>query len=70
MALILCIPSDVASYLFKDYVSFFDKQSFRTDTIFILNISRENNSEKKNGGLMVLVLGILSAEALYLFQVS
>ena len=25
-------------------------QSFRTDTIFILNIPKENNSEKKNGG--------------------
>ena len=57
MALILCIPSDVALY-------------FRTDTIFILNIPKENNSEKKNGGVMVLVLCILSYEALYLFQVS
>ena len=30
-------------------------QSFKTDTIFILNIPKENNSEK-NGGVMVLVL--------------
>ena len=45
-------------------------QSFRTDTIFILNIPKENNSEKKNDGVMVLVLCILSDEALYLFQVS
>ena len=59
MALILCILSDVASYLFKDYESFFAVQSFRTDTIFILN--KENNSEK-NGGVMVLVLCILSNE--------
>ena len=44
--------------------------SFRTDTNFILNIPKENNSEKKNGGVMVLVLCILSNEALYLFQVS
>ena len=44
-------------------------KSFRTDTIFILNIPKENNSEKKNGGVMVLVLFILSDEALYLFQV-
>ena len=44
-------------------------QSFRTDTIFILNIPKENNSEK-NDGVMVLVLCILSDEALYLFQVS
>ena len=47
MALILCIPSDVASYLFKDYKNFFDSSRFRTDTIFILNIPKENNSEKK-----------------------
>ena len=45
-------------------------QRFRTDTIFTLNIPQENNSEKKNGGVMVLVLCILSDEALYLFQVS
>ena len=34
MALILCIPSDFASYLFKDYENFFD--SLRPDTIFTL----------------------------------
>ena len=39
-------------------------QSFRTDTIFILNIPKENSSEKK------IVLCILFDEALYLFQVS
>ena len=44
-------------------------QSFTNDTIFILNIPK-NNSEKKNGGIMVLVLCILSDEAFYLFQVS
>ena len=46
-------------------------QRFRTDIIFILNIhiSKENSSEKK-GGVMVLVLCILSDEALYFFQVS
>ena len=46
-------------------------QSFRTDTIFILTIPKQNNSEK-NGGLwflfcaycpMVLVLCILSDDA-------
>ena len=47
MALILCIPSDVASYLFKDYENFFDSSKVRTDTIFIVNIPTENNSEKK-----------------------
>ena len=44
-------------------------QSFRTATIFILNIPKENNSEKKVG-VMVLVLCMLSDEALYLFQVT
>ena len=43
-------------------------QSFRSDTIFILNIPKENNSEKT--WFMVLVLCILFDEALYLFQVS
>ena len=57
MALILCIPSDVASYLFKDYENFFDSSKFRTDTIFILNIPKENNSEKK----MVELWFLLSA---------
>ena len=44
-------------------------QSFRTDTIFILNIPKKNNSEK-NGRVTVtvLVLCILSDEAIYLFQ--
>ena len=45
-------------------------QSFRIDRIFVLNIPKKQNSEKKNGGVMVLVLFILSDEALYLFQVS
>ena len=44
-------------------------QSLRTDTIFILYIPKENNSEKK-GGVMVLNLCILSDEALILFQLS
>ena len=43
--------------------------SFRTDTSFILNISKENISAK-NGGVMVLILCILSDKVLYLFQVS
>ena len=66
MALILCITPDVASYLFKDYEKV---KSFRTDTIVILNIPKENKSEKKCG-IIVLVACILSDEALYLFQVS
>ena len=44
-------------------------QSFRTDTIFVLNIPMETNCEK-NGGVMVLVICILSDETLYLFHVS
>ena len=44
-------------------------QTLKTDIIFKLNIPKEDNSEKKNGGVMVLVLCILSDEALYLFQV-
>ena len=41
--------------------------SSSTDTIFILNIPKQKNS-LKNGGVMVLVLSILSDETL--FQVS
>ena len=44
-------------------------QSFRTDTICILNIPKENNSEK-HCGVMVLVVCLLSNEALYLFHLS
>ena len=44
-------------------------QNFRNDIIFILNVPKENNSEK-NGGFMVLVLSIWPDDALYLFQVS
>ena len=69
MALILCIPSDTASYFSKIMKISLTVQSFRTDTIFILNIPKENNSEKSDG-VMVLVLCLLSIEALYLFQVS
>ena len=43
------LPSDVASYLFRYYEDFFDSSKFRTDTIFILNILMENNSEKMVG---------------------
>ena len=44
-------------------------QSFRTDTFFVRNIPKENNSEK-HGGVMVLIHCILFDEALYLFQAS
>ena len=43
-------------------------QSFRTDTISILNITKENNYEK-NGGVMVLGLCTLSYKVLYLYKV-
>ena len=44
---------DIYSKIMKDSLTV---QSFRTDIIFILNIPipKENNSEKKNGGIMVL----------------
>ena len=47
----------------------FELQIFRTDTIFILNNAKENYSDKK-GGIMVLILCMMSDEALYLYQVS
>ena len=69
MALILCIPSAVASYCSKIMKISLTVQLFRNDTIFILNILKENHSEK-NGEVMVLVLCILPDKALYLFQIS
>ena len=45
-------------------------QSFSNDTIYILNIPKENYSEKKNGRVMVLVLCILSDKAIYFYKVS
>ena len=47
----------------------FEFHFFRTDTIFILNNAKENYSYKK-GGIMVLILCMMSDEALYLYQVS
>ena len=70
MALILCLPSDDALCLFQFYTKISSTvRSFRTDTVFLLNITNQNNSEK-NGGVMVLVLSTLSDKALYLYQVS
>ena len=69
MALILCIPSDVASYLFNIVKISLTVQSFRTVTIFIPNIPKDNNYEKK-WWVMDLILCLLWDEALYLFQVS
>ena len=50
MALILCIPSDVASNLFNIVKISLTVQSFRTVTIFIPNIPKDNNYEKKMVG--------------------
>ena len=47
----------------------FTVQSFRTDTIFILNIPKENNS-KINGGVVVLGLCLMSMKLYILVQVS
>ena len=44
-------------------------QSFKTDTVFLLNITNNQNNSEKNGGVMVLALYALSDEALYLYQV-
>ena len=45
-------------------------QSYRADTIFILKISKGNNSAKNVGGVTVVNLCTLSDHALYLCQVS
>ena len=56
---------------FYENTCIFDKfPSFIADTNFIQNITKECNSEKNEGGVMVLVFFTLSDEALYLCQVS
>ena len=46
------------------------KIEFRTDTIFILTVPKENNSEKKMFLVLCILSALLSNEALYLFKVS
>ena len=44
-------------------------QSYRADTIFILKITKGNNSAKNVGGVTVVYLCTLSGHALYFYQV-
>ena len=71
MVLVLCMSFDDAWYLYQvswKYLKGF--QSLCADMISEVQFSKEHNSIKNVGGVMVLLLCISSDNALYLYQVS
>ena len=67
----LCTSSGHALYFFQVLWNYFERyQSYSADTIFILKISKGNNSAKNVGGVNVVNLCTSSGHALYLCQVS
>ena len=67
----LCTSPGHALYFFQVLWNYFERyQSYSADTIFILKISKGNNSAKNVGGVNVVNLCTLSGHALYLCQVS
>ena len=72
MVLVLCISSDDALYLYKDsrkYLKGFLRAIQRT-RFLIFKFSKENNSVKNVGGVMVHFFCLLSDDVLYLYKVS
>ena len=70
MVLNLCTSSDDALYLYqvsRKYLKGF--QSYREDVVCILKFTTGYYSVNSVGGVMVLVLSILSDSVLYLYQV-
>ena len=71
MVLVLCTSTDDAWYLYhvsRKYLKGF--QSYSADMICILNFTNGYDSVKTVGGVTVLILCILSDDALYVYQVS
>ena len=67
----LCTLPGHALYFFQVLWNYFKRyQSYSADTIFILKISKGNNSAKNVGGVNVVNLCTSSGHALYLCQVS
>ena len=67
----LCTSSGHALYFYQVFWNYFERyQSYSADTIFILKISKGNNSAKNVGGVNVVNLCTSSGHALYLCQVS
>ena len=66
----LCTSSVHALYFYQvlwNYLKWY--QSYRADTIFILKITKGNNSAKNVGGVTVVNLCTSSGHALYFYQV-
>ena len=67
----LCMSSGHALYFYQVLLNYLERyQSYRADTIFILKISKGNNSAKNVGGVLVVNLCTSSDYGLYLCQVS
>ena len=67
----LCTSSGHVLYFYQVLWNYFERyQSYSADTIFILKISKGNNSAKNVGGINVVNLCTSSGHALYLCQVS
>ena len=67
----LCTLSGHALYFYQVLWNYFERyQSYSADTIFILKISKGNNSTKNVRGVNVVNLCTSSGHALYLCQVS
>ena len=57
-------------YISTKFCELISDQSYRADTISILNITKVNNSAKNVGGVTVVNLCTSSDHAIYLCQVS
>ena len=67
----LCTSSGHALYFYQVLYHYLKRyQSYRADTISILEITKGNNSAKNVGGATVVYLCMWSGHALYLCQVS
>ena len=69
MVLNLCPSPDDALYLYQVSRKYLKGiQSYREDAVCILKFSKGHNSVNSVGGVMALVLSILSDGVLYLYQ--
>ena len=69
-AINLCTSSGHALYFYQVLRNYLKRyQSYRADTIFILKITKGNNSAKNVGGINVVNLSTSSGHALYVYQV-
>ena len=70
MVVDLCTSSGHALYFYQVLRNYLKRyQSYRADTISILKITKENNSEKNVGGVTVVDFCTSSSHTLYFYQV-